>query len=84
MARPRRTAKASEVRPLCSATAALIRELSRQKIEHTIPFLMAIDESFDLGIDPHPSAGGRYRTALGPIGYGKSESVFRAGARDRA
>jgi hypothetical protein len=30
---------------------------SRQKIEHTIPFLMAIDESFDLGIDPH--AGGR-------------------------
>lgn len=27
------------------------KELSRQKIEHTIPFLMAIDETFDVGID---------------------------------
>ena len=27
------------------------KELSRQTVEHTIPFLMAIDESFDIGID---------------------------------
>jgi arylsulfatase len=27
------------------------KELSRQKVEHTIPILMSIDESFDVGID---------------------------------
>jgi arylsulfatase len=27
------------------------KELARKTMEHTIPFLMAIDESFDVGVD---------------------------------
>ncbi len=27
------------------------KELARQKMEHTIPFMMALDESFDIGMD---------------------------------
>jgi arylsulfatase A-like enzyme len=37
------------------------RELSRQKIEHTIPFLMAIDESFDIGIDTRTPVDDSYK-----------------------
>jgi len=37
------------------------RELSRQKIDHTIPFLMAIDESFDIGIDTRTGVDDSYK-----------------------
>jgi len=37
------------------------KELSRQKIEHTIPFLMAIDESFDIGSDTRTSVDDSYK-----------------------
>jgi hypothetical protein len=37
------------------------RELSRQTMEHTIPFLMAIDESFDIGIDTRTSVDDSYK-----------------------
>jgi arylsulfatase len=36
------------------------KELSRQKMEHTIPFLMALDESFDIGIDTRTSVDSSY------------------------
>ena len=42
------------------------KELSRQTVEHTIPFLMAIDESFDIGIDTR-TAGGRQLRAAVPL-----------------
>jgi arylsulfatase len=37
------------------------KELSRQKIDHTIPFLMAIDESFDIGIDTRTGVDDSYK-----------------------
>jgi hypothetical protein len=37
------------------------KELSRQTVEHTIPFLMAIDESFDIGIDTRTSVDDSYK-----------------------
>jgi arylsulfatase len=37
------------------------KELSRQKIEHTIPFLMAIDESFDIGSDTRTGVDDSYK-----------------------
>ena len=37
------------------------KELSRQKIEHTIPFLMAIDESFDMGLDTRTGVDESYK-----------------------
>jgi hypothetical protein len=37
------------------------RELSRQTMEHTIPFLMAIDESFDIGIDTRTPVDDSYK-----------------------
>jgi arylsulfatase len=37
------------------------KELSRQKVEHTIPFLMAIDESFDIGIDTRTPVDDSYK-----------------------
>jgi arylsulfatase len=37
------------------------KELSRQKIEHTIPFLMAIDESFDVGSDTRTAVDDSYK-----------------------
>jgi arylsulfatase A-like enzyme len=36
------------------------KELSRQTMEHTIPFLMAIDESFDIGIDTRTAVDDSY------------------------
>lgn len=36
------------------------RELSRQTMEHTIPFLMAIDESFDIGVDTRTGVDDSY------------------------
>ena len=36
------------------------KELSRQTVEHTIPFLMAIDESFDIGIDTRTAVDDSY------------------------
>ena len=36
------------------------KELSRQTVEHTIPFLMAIDESFDIGIDTRTGVNDSY------------------------
>ncbi len=37
------------------------KELSRQKMEHSIPFLMAIDESFDIGSDTRSGVDDSYR-----------------------
>jgi len=37
------------------------KELSRQKIDHTIPFLMAIDESFDIGSDTRTGVDDSYK-----------------------
>jgi len=37
------------------------KELSRQKIDHTIPFLMAIDESFDIGSDTRTAVDDSYK-----------------------
>jgi arylsulfatase len=36
------------------------KELSRQNVEHTIPFLMAIDESFDIGSDTRTAVDDSY------------------------
>jgi arylsulfatase A-like enzyme len=35
--------------------------LARQKMEHTIPFLMALDESFDIGIDTRTPVDDSYK-----------------------
>jgi hypothetical protein len=35
--------------------------VSRQKLEHTIPFLMAIDESFDIGLDTRTPVDESYK-----------------------
>ena len=37
------------------------KELSRQKVEHTIPILMSIDESFDIGIDTRTGVDDSYK-----------------------
>jgi len=37
------------------------KELSRQKIEHTIPLLMAIDETLDIGIDTRTPVDDSYK-----------------------
>ena len=37
------------------------RVLSRQKMEHTIPFLMALDESFDIGLDTRTPVDDSYK-----------------------
>ncbi len=37
------------------------KELSRKKIEHTIPFLMSIDESFDIGSDTRTGVDDSYQ-----------------------
>jgi arylsulfatase A-like enzyme len=37
------------------------RELSRQTMEHTIPFLMAIDETFDIGSDTRTGVDDSYK-----------------------
>jgi hypothetical protein len=37
------------------------RELSRQKIDHTIPLLMSIDESMDIGIDTRTPVDDSYK-----------------------
>ena len=37
------------------------KELSRKKIEHTIPFLMSIDESFDIGSDTRTAVDDSYK-----------------------
>jgi hypothetical protein len=37
------------------------KELSRQKIEHTIPFLMSLDESFDIGLDTRTPVDSSYK-----------------------
>lgn len=36
------------------------KELSRQNVEHSIPFLMAIDESFDIGVDTRTAVDSSY------------------------
>ena len=37
------------------------KEISRQTVEHTIPFLMAIDETFDIGIDTRTAVDDSYQ-----------------------
>lgn len=37
------------------------KELSRQKVEHTIPFLMALDESLDIGSDTRTPVDSSYK-----------------------
>lgn len=41
------------------------KTLSRQTVEHTIPFLMSLDESLDIGLDTaakHPRSAGSDRS----------------------
>ena len=37
------------------------RVLAQQKMEHTIPFLMALDESFDIGVDTRTPVDDSYK-----------------------
>jgi hypothetical protein len=37
------------------------RVLSRQNVEHTIPFLMSLDESLDIGLDTRTGVDDSYR-----------------------
>jgi arylsulfatase len=37
------------------------KELSRKTVEHTIPFLMSIDESFDIGSDTRTGVDDSYQ-----------------------
>jgi len=37
------------------------RELARQTVEHTIPFLMSIDESLDIGMDTRTLVDDSYK-----------------------
>jgi arylsulfatase len=37
------------------------KELSRQNVEHTVPFIMSIDESFDIGIDTRTGVDDSYQ-----------------------
>lgn len=37
------------------------KELSRQQVEHTIPFLMALDESLDIGMDTRTPVDSSYK-----------------------
>jgi hypothetical protein len=37
------------------------KELSRQKMEHTIPFLMSLDESLDIGMDTRTGVDDSYQ-----------------------
>jgi hypothetical protein len=37
------------------------KELSRQKMEHTIPFLMSLDESLDIGMDTRMGVDDSYQ-----------------------
>ena len=39
----------------------MARSCRRKKIEHTIPFLMAIDESFDIGSDTRTGVDDSYK-----------------------
>ncbi len=56
------------------------KELSRQKIEHTIPFLMAIDETFDVG-DRHAHRRGRQLQAAVPLHRQDRQADLQARAR---
>ena len=38
--------------------------LSQQKMEHTIPFLMALDESLDIGLDTRTARGRELHAAV--------------------
>ena len=59
------------------------KELSRQKIEHTIPFLMAIDESFDIGSDTRTAVDDSYKLPFRFTGtINKLTYQARAGAVD--
>src|SRR6185437_13099920 len=37
------------------------KEVSRQTVKHSIPFLMSIDESFDIGIDTRTAVDDTYK-----------------------
>jgi len=37
------------------------KEVSRQSMPHSIPFLMAIDESFDIGVDTRTGVDNSYK-----------------------
>jgi hypothetical protein len=37
------------------------KEFARKKVEHTIPFLMSIDESFDIGSDTRTGVDDSYK-----------------------
>jgi hypothetical protein len=37
------------------------KELDRKKIDHTIPLLMTIDESFDVGVDTRTAVNSDYQ-----------------------
>jgi hypothetical protein len=44
------------------------KALSRQRVEHPIPFLMAIDESFDIGVDTRTPVDDSYELPFGFTG----------------
>jgi len=44
------------------------RVLARQKMEHTIPFIMSIDESFDIGMDTRTPVDNSYKLPFGFTG----------------
>ena len=73
------------------------RELARQTIPHTIPILMAIDETFDVGIDTRTPVDGSYKLPfrftgkidkltfnLGPVQVAEEEQRKRQEAVARA
>ena len=60
------------------------KELSRQTIEHTIPFLMAIDETFDIGIDTRTGVDDSYKLPFRFTGNDRQADLqTRAGAVGR-
>jgi arylsulfatase A-like enzyme len=73
------------------------KELSRQKIPHSIPFLMAIDESFDVGVDTRTGVDDSYKLPfaftgkidkltfnLGPTQLSSDDQKIIRHARERA
>ena len=40
------------------------KELARKTIPHTIPFLMTVDETFDVGVDTRTGVDDSYQTAV--------------------
>ena len=60
------------------------KELSRQTMPHTIPILMAIDETFDIGIDTRTAVDDSYELPFRFTGTDRQADLqARAGAVGR-